>query len=144
MEKRFVTEIRVIYGDTDAMGVAYHANYLRWFEIGRTELIRDLGFSYSQIEKYPVWLPITHAHVEYKKPAVYDDVILVSSHIAELGFASMLLNYEITNKESGELLVSGYTRHGITDDKLKPIKLKRAYPELYKALSAIAADSDSK
>jgi acyl-CoA thioester hydrolase, YbgC/YbaW family len=143
MKKLFFSEIRVIYGDTDAMGVAYHANYLRWFEVGRTELLRETGYPYSEIEKYPVWLPVTHAHVEYKKPAKYDDVVLVGSYVAELGFASMLINYEITNKESGELLVTGYTRHGITDDKMRPIKLKRAYPELYEMFSAISADSES-
>ena len=142
MKRPFFTDIRVIYGDTDAMGVAYHANYLRWFEIGRTELLRDTGFSYSEIEKYPVWLPITHAHIEYKKPAVYDDIIQVCAYVAELGFASMLINYEITNKESGELLVSGYTRHGITNDMMKPIKLKRDYPDLYEALRSVAANHD--
>ena len=142
MKRLFFTDIRVIYGDTDAMGVAYHANYLRWFEIGRTELLRATGFAYSEIEKFPVWLPITHAHLEYKKPALYDDMIQVCANVAELGFASMTLNYEITNKESGELLVSGYTRHGITDDKLRPIKLKREYPELYAVLEAIATNHE--
>ena len=142
MKKLFFTEIRVIYGDTDAMGVAYHANYLRWFEVGRTELLRETGYAYSKIEKYPVWLPVTQAHVEYKKPARYDDVVQVGSYVAELGFASMLINYEITNKESGELLVTGYTRHGITDSEMRPIKLKRVYPELYEMFSAISADSE--
>ena len=142
MKKLFFTEVRVIYGDTDAIGVAYHANYLRWFETGRTELLRETGYPYSEIEKYPIWLPLTQAHLEYKKPALYDDSIVVCSNIAELGFASMLLEYEITHKETGDLLVSGTTRHGVTDDKLKPIKLKRDYPEFYAVLSAIAANHD--
>ena len=140
MKKLFFTEVRVIYGDTDAMGVAYHANYLRWFETGRTELLRETGYPYSEIEKYPIWLPLTHAQVEYKKPAKYDDALLVCSNVAELGFASMLLQYEITHKETGELLVTGTTRHGITDDQLKPIKLKRDYPEIYEMFCAIAAN----
>ena len=142
MVRLFVTETRVIYGDTDAMGVAYHANYLRWSEMGRTELLREIGFPYSEIERFPVWLPLTHAHVEYKKPCRYDDAIVIYTQITELGFVSMLLNYEIKDKETGELLVSGYTRHGITDNNLKPAKLKKVYPEFYAALKAISADSD--
>jgi len=142
MERQFFTEVRVIYGDTDAMGVAYHANYLRWFEVGRTELLRDIGFAYSELERFPVWLPLTHAHLEYKKPAHYDDVIIVCSQITELGFASMTIEYKITNKKTGELLVTGYTRHGITDDNLKPAKLKKVFPEFYEALKAISPEAD--
>jgi acyl-CoA thioester hydrolase len=140
MKRLFFTEARVIYGDTDAMGVAYHAHYLRWFEFGRTELLREIGIPYTEMEKLPVWLPLTHAAMEYKKPARYDDHLLVCTQISELGFASMLLNYEITNKKTGELLVTGTTRHAITDDKLKPIKLKRDFPEIYEALRSIAGN----
>ena len=142
MKKIFSMEARVIFGDTDAMGVAYHANYLRWFEMGRTELLREVGFAYSELEKFPVWLPLTHAHVEYKKPAKYDDTILVKTQITELGFASLSLEYEISNKATEDLLVTGYTRHGITDDQLKPLKLKKAFPEFYAALKDITANDD--
>ena len=140
MKRLFYTEDRVIFGDTDAMGVAYHANYLRWFERGRTELLREIDFPYTNLEKLPVWLPLTHVTIVYKKPARYDDPIVICTQIVELGFVSMLLIYEITHRETGELLVTGSTRHGITDDKLKPIKLKKVYPEFYAALVAIAAD----
>ena len=142
MKRLFFSEERVIFGDTDAMGVTYHANYLRWFEKGRTELLREIDFPYSELEKHPVWLPLTHASLEYKKPARYDDPIVICTQIVELGFASMLLNYEVTQKETGELLVTGSTRHGITDDKLKPIKLKKVFPEFYDALKAISADCE--
>jgi acyl-CoA thioester hydrolase len=142
MKRLFFVEERVIFGDTDAMGVTYHANYLRWFERGRTELLREIDFVYTELEKHPVWLPLTHVTLEYKKPAKYDDPIVICSQVTELGYATMLLKYEITHKETGELLVTGSTRHGITDDKLKPIKLKKVYPEFYAALKAISADSD--
>jgi len=136
MKKSFNTTIRVIYGDTDAMGVAYHANYLRWFEIGRTEFLREIDYPYSEVEKLPVWLPLTHAHVEYVKPARYDDVLLINVSLTELGFVTIRLDYAITNQKTGELLVTGFTRHGITDDKLKPIKLKKIHPEFYAAMNA--------
>jgi acyl-CoA thioester hydrolase len=142
MKKLFFTEERVIFGDTDAMGVAYHANYLRWFERGRIELLREIGFAYSELEQFPVWLPLTQAHCEYKKPARYDDAIIVSTKLAELGFASVVMTYEVTNKKTGDLLVTGYTRHGITDDMLKPLKLKKVYPEFYVALKDILPDDN--
>jgi acyl-CoA thioester hydrolase len=142
MKRLFFIEDRVIFGDTDAMGVVYHANYLRWFERGRTELLREINFVYTELEKYPVWLPLTHADLHFIKPARYDDPLVVCSQIVELGFATMLLNYEISHKETGELLVTGSTRHAITDNNLKPIKLKKVYPEFYAALKAISADSE--
>ena len=138
MRTTFHTEVRVIYADTDAMGVVYHANYLRWFEIGRTELLRDIGFPYSRFEKIPVWMPLAQAYCEYKKPAIYDDILEIVTCISEMGHASLTLEYEIVRKSTGEQLVSGYTRHGFTNDKLKPFALKKACPELYEALKEIA------
>jgi len=134
MKKSFHTDVKVIYADTDAMGVVYHTNYIRWFEIGRTELLRDLDFPYTNLEKIPLWMPLTQAHCEYKKPAHYDDVVEVVTHISELGYASMIIEYEILLKATGELLVTGYTRHGFTNDKLKPVSLKKVCPELYEAM----------
>ena len=134
MKRVFRTDVRVIYGDTDAMGVVYHTNYIRWFEIGRTELLREIGFPYSELEKIPVWMPLAQAFCEYKKPAYYDDLLEVATYVSELNYASMILAYEITRKSAGELLVTGYTRHGITNDKLKPVSLAKACPALYAAL----------
>ena len=140
MKRLFYTWARVIYGDTDAMGVVYHSNYFRWFEIGRSELLREIGFPYSEIEKIPILMPVANAYCEYKSPARYDDELEIVSYFTQLGFASLTLNYEITRKATGELLVTGYTRHGITNDKLKPVNMKRAGPELYAALKAITPE----
>jgi len=129
-----------MYADTDAMGVVYHGNYIRWFEIGRTELLREVGFPYSEFEKVPVWMPLAHVYCEYKKPAYYDDLIEVVSYISEMGHASLSLKYEIRRKSTGELLACGNTRHGFTNDSLKPIALKKVYPELYEALQAITGE----
>jgi len=116
------------------MGVAYHANYLRWFEMGRSALLREIGFPYSELEKIPIWLPLAQAHCDYKKPAHYDEILEIVTHISEMGHVSIVLSYDIVRKTDGELLVAGYTRHGITNDKLKPVSLKKAYPELYQTL----------
>ena len=80
--------IRVRYGDTDQMGFAYYGNYLRWFEIGRAELMRSLGLSYRDIEARGVWLPVLEARCRYLRPARYDDEVVIETGIRELGRAS--------------------------------------------------------
>ena len=140
MKRVFRTEVRVQYADTDAMGVVHHANYIRWFEVGRTELMRELGFPYAELERIPVWIPIAQVSCDYKKPARYDDVVEVASVIADLGHASVCMSYEITNKATGEILATGFSRHGVTNDKLKPVALVKVCPGLYEALKESAAE----
>ena len=107
------TEIRVIYADTDQMGVVYHSNYLRYFEIGRTELLRELGISYKDMEnKYNVLLPVKEAFVDYKVSIKYDDIIVVHTRVEKLKNVSLKLKYEIRSKENEKILYStGYTLH---------------------------------
>ena len=140
MRRLFRTQARVAFADTDAMGVVYHASYLRWFENGRSELLREMGFPYTELEKKPIWMPLVHASMDYKKSARYDDLIEVVTQFAEVGQASLIMSYEIFNKETGDLLVTGCTRHGMTDDKLKPISVKKAYPEFYAAMREALGD----
>ena len=133
--KKYETEIRVIYADTDAMGIVYHTNYIKWFEVGRAEYLRQLGYPYSRLEKGGVWLPLAAVTCEYKAPAHYDDVLTIKAWAQELRTASVIMAYEIANKESGELLVTGTTKHAITDIHLKPIRLKTANEEIYMRIS---------
>ena len=138
MKKVFRTDVRVIFRDTDAMGVVYHTNYIHWFEVGRTELLRDIGFPYSELEKIPIWMPVAQVYCEYKSPARYDDLLEVATYISKLGKVSLTLSYEITRKSTGELLVTGYTRHGVTDESMKPLHMGRHSPEFFATLQAIA------
>jgi acyl-CoA thioester hydrolase len=134
MAKRFHAETRVIYADTDAMGVAYHGNYIKWFEIGRTEYLRQIGYPYAVLERDGIWLPVAEIACKYKRPALYDDVLDIVTRVDDLGGASIVMAYEILRKESGDLLAAGKTWHGITDHNLKPVRLKRLMPELYAAV----------
>lgn len=106
---------RVIYGDTDAAGVVYNANYLRYFEIGRTELMRDWVCTYRDIEQLGIVLPVTECFTRFKAPAFYDDLLTVETSIAELKRHTCRFNYRITRKTPGierrQLLVKGYTIH---------------------------------
>lgn len=114
-EHIFQTTVRVLYGDTDAGGVVYNANYLRYFEIGRTELMRQWVCSYSDIEKLGFVLPVIECWSRFKAPAVYDDLLTIETTIAEISKLKCRFNYRITKQEQGidrpKLLVKGYTVH---------------------------------
>ena len=118
------TEIRVIYADTDQMGVVYHSNYLRYFEIGRTELLRELGISYKDMEeKYDIMLPVKEAFVDYKISIKYDDIIVVYTSVEKLKNVSLKLKYEIRSKEDEKILYStGYTLHPFVNKKGQIVK----------------------
>lgn len=111
----FKTSCRVLYGDTDAGGVVYNANYLRYFEQGRTELMREWVCSYREIEALGLILPVTEAFVRYKAPAFYDDLLCIETCVRELNRYTCRFNYRITRQDDGRLrptlLVKGYTIH---------------------------------
>ncbi len=124
------TEIRVIYGDTDQMGVAYYANYLRWFEAGRNEWIRARGLTYREVEgRFRLMLPVTEAHVAYRAPARYDDVIAIETSLAEVRRASARFRYRIVRGD--ELLATGHTVHACVDLEGR---VQRMPPELLQRL----------
>lgn len=121
------TEIRVIYGDTDQMGVAYYANYLRWFEAGRNEFLRAKGARYRDVEQeLGILLPVVEAHVRYRHPARYDDLIRVETTLAELRRASLRFEYRVVRTGDEALLVEGYTAHACIDRDLVPRRFPAA------------------
>lgn len=104
-------ELRVRYGDTDQMGFAYYANYLRWFEIGRAEMLRALGLSYRSVEESGVSLPVLEAWCRYREPARYDDLLELATGVLDLGRASVRFGYAVTRLGAGQPLAVGYTEH---------------------------------
>ena len=125
---RFV--LRVRYGDTDQMGFAYYGQYLRWFEIGRAEMMRSLGKSYRDIEADGVWLPVTEASCTYKKPARYDDAVAIETGVLELGRASVQFRYRVVRDETGELLATGTTTHCFMGPGNRPVRPPAAVAEM--------------
>jgi len=120
--------VRVIFGDTDQMGVVYYANYLRYFEGARADYWRALGRSYKDLEAWGVALPVVEAHCAYKKPARYEDLLDIDIEISEVRIASVRFVYSIYR--GPELLAEGWTRHAIvgTDGRA------RAMPDAMRAL----------
>jgi len=117
------TEIRVTYAETDAMGIVYYANYLRWFEMGRTELIRSLGISYKELEEEGIHLPVSEVFCKYLVSAKYDDLLTIETSVDFLGRASIQFQYRIFRKEDGKELVTGKTLHAFLDREGKIVKV---------------------
>jgi len=124
---KFSCAYRVLYGDTDAGGVVYNANYLRLFEIARTEFMRTNVCSYRDIEEQGYILPVTECHARYKAPAFYDDLLTLQASVSELSRFTCRFDFRITRQDPDRpkplLLVKGYTIHAaITrEGKLVPI-----------------------
>jgi acyl-CoA thioester hydrolase len=123
-------EYRVIYGDTDQMGVVYYANYLRWFERGRSEFLRQIGLPYGTIEEEGFHFPVTEVNCRYANSARYDDVIVIETELADLGRASLSFAYRILCRSNNdELLATGSTKHACIDRSGKVTRI----PNLLKA-----------
>lgn len=128
------TEVRVYYADTDHEGVVYYANYLKWFEIGRTEILRQYGYDYSGIEKKDIIVPVVEVKCSYKQSAKYNDVVIINTTIGNIGNSSIMFNYEIIRKKDKKLLAEGYTINVFVDRKtMKSIEIPE---ELRKALQS--------
>lgn len=110
------TTVRVTYRDTDQMGVVYYANHLVWFEIGRSEFVRELGLPYRQMEAAGVYLPVVAAQVTYRAPARYDDLIEIRTRVTKLSHASIAFDYEIVRRDGPRdtVIAQGSTRHAFT------------------------------
>jgi len=125
---KHTTTIRVRYADTDKMQFVYNGKYLEYFEVGRTELLRNIGLPYVEIENSGFQLPLIEANLKYKKPAVYDDLLEIEATTSTPYSAKVLITYRITNHETGELVCEGYTSHiFIHADSKKPTRPPKIY-----------------
>ena len=106
--KKTLTNLRVRYGETDQMGIVYYGNYAQYLEQGRTEWLRELGFSYKWMEQNNVHLPVINLNIDYKSPAYYDDVITVTTTLTKIPTFRIEFYYEIHNQD-GTLLVTATT-----------------------------------
>ena len=122
------TKLRVRYAETDKMGVVYHSNFVIWFEVGRVELLRQLGFQYSEMETEDnCHIPVVDLRVSYKSPAQYDGEIVVRTQIKNVRSSLLHFGYEIFRETDRTLLATGETMHIIVNNKLE----RTALPEKY-------------
>ena len=116
------TRVRVRYAETDRMGVVYYANYFVWFEIGRTDWLRETGQSYREMEIAGVQLPVIEAHCEYRRPAKYDDDLEIRTRATLLTPVRIRFDYEIV-RGNDDTLVTGHTIHAALDARGRPCRL---------------------
>lgn len=113
-------QVTVRYAETDMMGVVYHGNYLPWFEIGRTTLLKEMGLSYRQLEDDGFRLPVLEVSAKYFRPAVYDDTVTIVTMLKEKPLLRIHLEYEV--RRGDELLATGHTVHAFIDRTGKPVR----------------------
>jgi acyl-CoA thioester hydrolase len=127
-----VTTIRVRYAETDRMGVVYYANYLVWFEVGRTELLRSLGSNYRDLEASGIALPVIEAHCEYRQPARYDDELEVRTWGDLRSPARIEFHYEVARPADSVVAARGRTVHVAVDANGRPCRLPERIRELFR------------
>jgi len=133
MESFHETTVRVRYAETDQMGVVYHSNFFVWFEVGRVEMLRSLGFSYREMEEQDdTHIVVVGVKCDYKKPAKYDDVIRVRTRVLDARSRILRFGYEAFNDATGDLLAVGETTHVTCDaqgrPKSMPVKYRAHFP----------------
>ncbi len=127
------TRVRVRYAETDQMGVVYHANYFIWFEVGRVEFLRQMGFSYRDMEKDDgCCIAVVDARCRYKAPARYDDEIVVRTHLKNIRESIIHFGYELLRAGDGVLLAEGETTHVVTDMNMKKTPLPEKYMQAFR------------
>ncbi len=125
------TKITVRYAETDQMGIVHHSNYPIWFEAGRTDFIRQLGMPYSKIEEKGIMLPLIELRSVYKGTARYEDEIIIKTRVNEFTNTRINFYYEIYKNNEPGLITWGETMHVWTNKDLKPVNLKKYFPELF-------------
>ncbi len=128
------TRLRVRYAETDQMGVVYHSNHFIWFEVGRVELLRQLGFSYRDMEaKDNCFIAVAEAKCRYRAPVRYDEEILVRTRLLNVRDAVIHFGYELRRAEDGTLLADGETTHIVTNADMKITALPEKYLNVFRA-----------
>jgi len=131
------TRLRVRYAETDQMGVVYHSNHLIWFEVGRVELMREMGFSYRDMEREDGrFIAVAEVQCRYRAPVYYDEEIVVRTRLKAVRESVVVFSYELVRADSRTLLAEGETTHIVTDATLKVAALPKKYLTAFRAAMA--------
>lgn len=126
-----VSRLRVRYSETDQMGIVYYANYLVWFEVARTDLLRQFGWTYREMEETGIRLPVIEAHCEYQRPARYDDEVEVRASVRLLSPVRLEFTYEVVLAKEGTTAAVGTTRHAALTSDGRPCRLPARIREAF-------------
>ncbi|MCO7175943.1 acyl-CoA thioesterase [Sporolactobacillus kofuensis] len=125
------TKIVARYNETDKMGIVHHSQYINWFEVARTDWVRQIGLSYRKIEEEGLMMPVLGVEVHYHSPAYYDDTVVVETSLASYDSIKMSFTYKIFRESDRKLLVDGKSTHCWTDLSIRPVSIRRTYPKLH-------------
>ena len=128
------SKIIVRYAETDQMGIVHHSVYPIWFELARTDLAKQAGFPYSQMEKEGVMTPLVELHCKYRKPAHYEDELIVTATISKLSAVKVEFYYEVFNNTDTKPICIGTTTHALVNKDFNIINTKKLHPEIYSIL----------
>ena len=131
------TKLTVRYAETDMMGIVHHSRYYPWFEQARTDYIKKIGMTYSQLEKLGFMLPLTEAQCKYIYGLRYEDEAIVTCRMEKLTVARVEFYYEVFKLPEMQKVSEGRTKHGIVDSDLRPINAKKAFPDIWEKLQTL-------
>jgi len=137
------TRLRVRYAETDQMGVVYHSNHFVWFEVGRVELLRQLGFSYREMEQVDGrYIAVAEAKCRYRAPVRYDEEVLVRTTLRNVRESVIQFTYELLRLDDKSLIAEGETTHIVTDENMKIAELQEKYLRAFRAAMGKSRPSD--
>ena len=134
------THLTVRYAETDMMGIVHHSRYYPWFEVARTDFIKKIGMSYTEMEKMGIMLPLTETAAKYYYGLKYEDEVLVTCKMTKLTVARCEFTYEVYKLPEKKLMTVGKTSHGFVNRELVPINLKKLYPEIWNKMHDLLED----
>jgi len=141
MEKKYSRYHRSVnYYETDQMGIVHHSNYIRFFEEARLHLMKQAGMDYRGLEEMGIIIPVTFVRCKYLVPLRFEDEVEIVAKITKYDGIKMEVSYEIYQKETGQLSTSGITGHCFLNRELKPIRMKREFPDLFTKLKAMVEE----
>jgi acyl-CoA thioester hydrolase len=143
MKFKMVSEIKVEvrYAETDKMGITHHSVYPIWYEAARTELIKKIGITYSEMERKGIMLPLAELNCKYIIPSTYEDKLTIKVWVSKITPARIVFNYETYKEEISKAIATGETIHAWADSKtLKPMNLKKNFPEYYEKIEKLVEE----
>ena len=129
---KFSMERNINYYETDRMGIVHHSNYIRFMEEARIEFMKEMSVPYDMLEDMGILIPVLGVSCEYKTHVSFGDTIIINCAFKEYNGVRLNMKYEIYNKSTGALVLTGETKHCFTTPELKPINIKKNYPEIHK------------
>lgn len=135
---RVKSHVVVRYAETDQMGIAHHSNYPIWYEVARTDLIKQIGMTYSEMEQQGLIMPLLELQCKYISAAYYEDHLIVEAELTKMSGVKLEVEYAVYREGDETLINVGKTVHALVGRNLKPVNIKKEYPEIYQRLLTAA------